>query len=288
MQFVTYILLRGSILIIGMLPWFVLNILGQLFYVIIYHLLRYRRNVVYQNLCIAFSDKDSDSIIILEKQFYRHLIKLLLETLKGFHLSNNYIHERFTLDEKLDDLLSGDTKVILVGAHQGNWEWACRVGGFISQNPFYVLYSPLKNTFIDQYLQSIRARSQSRMIPFADVRSLRNQSNGALMMLGDQSPSNPRRAHLVNFFDRPTFFLRGPAFFAKKWNVPIYYVEMMRLKDTTFSVTLHLIADANTSLTEKQITQEYALALESSIKNKPYNWLWSHRKWKHSPVNESE
>ena len=283
MQLISYIILRITIVLFGLLPWFVLRPMGNLIYVVLYHIIKYRRKVVWLNLRRAFPKKSFDTLKGIEKRYYKYLVNVLIETLKGMHLRNQHIHQRFILDQQLDALLSGDKKVILVGAHQGNWEWACRVGGLISTNPFYVLYSPLKNKYISQFIQRSRERSNAKLIPFSDVHAIRNQQKGALMLLGDQSPSNPRRAHLVVFFDQPTYFLRGPAYFAKKWNVPIYFVHIHGSRDQSFVVDLHLIAEQDSQLTEKEITQKYAHELEKSIQKKPHNWLWSHRKWKHSP-----
>ena len=33
---------------------------------------------------------------------------------------------------------------------------------------------------------------------------------------------------------------------------------------------------------ENQITREYIKKLEAAIRKRPDNWLWSHRRWKHS------
>ncbi len=47
-----------------------------------YHLLRYRKNVVMSNLSIAFPEKTNDEKIQIAKQFYKNLADTFVETVK--------------------------------------------------------------------------------------------------------------------------------------------------------------------------------------------------------------
>ena len=62
--------------ITSQLPFWVIYRLADLFYVILYYLLKYRRNVVHMNLTLSFPEKSPEEIRQINKKFYRHFTYL--------------------------------------------------------------------------------------------------------------------------------------------------------------------------------------------------------------------
>ena len=72
------------------LPLFIFPFL----YFIIFHIIGYRKKVVYRNLQNAFPDKDKDEIDKIARKFYKHFCDVIFETLKELHMSEAEMTKR--------------------------------------------------------------------------------------------------------------------------------------------------------------------------------------------------
>jgi len=102
------------------------------------------------------------------------------------------------------------------------------------------------------------------------------------IMAADQSPSNIDDCYWVNFLNRETAWLHGPEKYARKYNMPVFYVDIRKIKRGFYELELVLLTDKPALMPDGKITRMYALELEKSILNEPAFWLWSHKRWKHS------
>ena len=90
--------------------------------------LKYRKKVLYGNLIRVFPDLTPDALEKLAKANYRILATTLLESLRGFTMSNEMLLQRFTIKngELLNRYASEGKSTVLLSSHIGNWEWADR------------------------------------------------------------------------------------------------------------------------------------------------------------------
>ena len=63
-------------------PYWLLYLKSDFYYLLVYHVVRYRRKVVRQNLVRSFPEKDAKAIKTIEKHFYRNLCDLFVEAPK--------------------------------------------------------------------------------------------------------------------------------------------------------------------------------------------------------------
>jgi KDO2-lipid IV(A) lauroyltransferase len=130
--------------IITLLPISVLYILSDILYVLIYHVVRYRRKVVYLNLTRAFPEKKPDEIKRIAIGFYRYLCDYFIESIYLLNMSSSECNRRYryiNLD-LLDDLASKKRNIILAVCHYGNWY------GLITSTIFRLIrYSGSKTSF---------------------------------------------------------------------------------------------------------------------------------------------
>src|ERR1700709_2604047 len=82
--------------LISLLPMRLLYIISDFIYIIIYHLLGYRKDVVLDNLEKAFPSKTNDERIKIAKQFYHNLLDSFIETIKLLSASNKFLGKRVT------------------------------------------------------------------------------------------------------------------------------------------------------------------------------------------------
>ncbi len=99
-----YYIFYGINWVITLLPFRILYLLSDLLYLVLYHIIGYRRKVVALNLRNSFPEKSAAELKTIEKKFYRHLADLMIEILKLTHMSKkqSLLHMTITNLELLD------------------------------------------------------------------------------------------------------------------------------------------------------------------------------------------
>jgi KDO2-lipid IV(A) lauroyltransferase len=72
----------------------------------------------------------------------------------------------------------------------------------------------------------------------------------------------------------------GAEYFAKKYDIPVLYYEVIKVKRGYYEVKLELITEKPNETNTGEIIEKYIQLLEKTIKQAPQYWLWSHRRWK--------
>jgi len=76
--------------------------------------------------------------------------------------------------------------------------------------------------------------------------------------------------------------MKGPEFFARRYRLPVVYFDIQRLRRGYYTAKLKVIEDDPVNTSSGEITENYMHTLEQLIIKKPQDYLWSHRRWKHS------
>ena len=141
---ITKILYYSLIIPISLLPFSIIYILSDIFYIIIYYLLRYRRHIVLKNLQNAFPHKGKDEIKKIMKSFYRHFSDLIFEIIKGFTISSSQLSKRLIIEnsEVLDEYSKKNQSIILMGGHYNNWEMTAQRMPLVSKHDLFAIYKP--------------------------------------------------------------------------------------------------------------------------------------------------
>jgi KDO2-lipid IV(A) lauroyltransferase len=190
--------------------------------------------------------------------------------------------------EVLDKFNTAGRSVIGTPCHYGNWEWGSVSGSIQLPQSYVVFYKPLGNKWIDKFARWSRAKFSSQLVSIFNTQSVFQEhalQNSIFIMAADQSPSNTKKAYWVNFLGKETAFLHGPEDYARQYNLPVVFVDIQRVKRGFYELKLEIITENPTELEVGEITQRYAKRLETAILNKPENWLWSHKRWKHVKQN---
>lgn len=58
------------------------------------------------------------------------------------------------------------------------------------------------------------------------------------------------------------------------------FVDIQRVARGYYEVSLEELTDGTENLSEGVLTERYMQKLETIIKVKPNDWLWSHKRWK--------
>ena len=275
-------------LFIGLIPFAVVYPLADLLAFLFHRVIKYRRKVVESNLRAVFPDHDEAELRSIRTAFYRNLGDVMIEGIKSFTISSGQVIKRHKLlnPDLLEPYVLTGQSVIVCPRHCANWEWGSISGALQIPQRNVVMYKPLVNGWLDKYLRWTRARFGTYLASIyktAAVFERFSPGNSLFILAADQSPSNLSRAIWVRFLGRPTAFLHGPEFYARKHGLPVFYVDIRRVRRGYYELTLEPIAERPGELPEGEITQRYAGRLEGTILRSPADWLWSHRRWKHGP-----
>ena len=279
-----YYIVYGLLYLVSLLPLRVLYILSDSFYVLVYHILKYRRPIVFSNLQIAFPEKTQAERIAIAKKFYKNFIDTFIETIKMVSASDAYIRKRVSGNwEVLNDLYKTGRSCQIHLGHTFNWEWANLAGAKEMPYTFLGVYMPITNKVLDRLFRRLRAKSGTVLLPATDMRKAmlpwRNRQY-CIGLVADQAPSAPEKSFWLNFFGKPTGFVTGPETGARASNIPVVFANIEKPRRGYYKVVFTLAEDQPANFERGALTLRYARYLEDVIRRQPDMWLWSHRRWK--------
>ncbi len=289
MQIISALFFRVMVFIFRLMPFRLIYLLSDGFAFLLHHIIGYRRSVMISNLRMAFPEKNESEIRRLVHLSYRNLADIFLESVKGFSFTPSKQVKRYKVinPEFLKNYANKQQSFIMATGHYGNWEWGAYFLTLqISVFNILALYKPLKNKFIDAYMRKKRESTGVITQPIMDTAKVFEDFKlkpTLFALIGDQSPSNLSRSYWVDFLGRSTAFLHGIETYARKYNLPVVFIDVQRVRRGYYELELSQITNDPNSLAKGEITARYARKLEEVIRKKPEDWLWSHKRWKHQP-----
>lgn len=281
-----YWFVSAGMWLISALPFWLLYILSDFNYLLIYYVGRYRRKVVRDNLAHSFPEKSDAERLQIERRFYRYLSDYMLEDLKLLHMSADDLRRRMVYKntEQYLALTEQYGGIIVMIPHYANYEWLIGMGAVMKPGDVPVqVYKPLKDPYLNELFKRIRSRFGGYNIPkhstAREIIKLRRA--GKKMVVGlitDQWPSGDR--YWTTFLGRETAFLNGAERIAKMMNYPVFYCELTKSRRGHCKAEFKLMTENPKDTAEGEITEMFAQRLEQTIRREPAYWLWSHKRWK--------
>ena len=130
MKYLLFIIVYALLWCVSILPFRVLYVLSNIFYFLIYKVVKYRVKTVRYNLELTFPYLSFAERKAIEKKFYMHLCDLFLEMIKTITISPKELDKRFVYTN-IDLMKAYETKqksIIIMLPHYGNWEWINSLG----------------------------------------------------------------------------------------------------------------------------------------------------------------
>ncbi len=275
--------------VLSLLPLKILYLFSDFLYLLAYYIIRYRRKVVRQNLTRSFPNYTLKEIISIEKKFYRFFCDLMIEIIYNVNAPHKKMKQRMTVEnvEELTQYADNKQTVIVMTGHYGNWEWSSAIGLHFPENfMVYPVYRKLSNKHFDNFMIKLRSRFGAECVEKDQLlRKIFNNKNeekyGVFAMIADQTPRWRNIRHWVQFLNQDTAVFSGTEHIAKKYNFPVYYMDIQRVKRGYYHTTFIPIALDPQNMAKNEITDIFMKILEDKIIEKPEFWLWSHKRWKH-------
>lgn len=286
MKNLTYYLSFALWFIISLLPLWVFYRLSDGLYYLVYHVVRYRRRVVYANLRSSFPEKSEAEIERIAKDFYSFFCDYIVETLKLFSMGEKNMRKRMKfegLDQVKKDFANGRSVSVYLG-HYCNWEWISSLGLHLDEQCGQI-YHPLENATLDRLFLYMRGRFKAQSIKMDDtfLTILKWKKEGRKNIVGyiaDQVPGYNNIHYWADFLHHDTPVFTGAERISKIMDTAVYYIDVERPRRGYYVARFIKIAD---SLNEHPVffaTEQYFRLLEQNIQRAPQYWLWSHKRWK--------
>ena len=287
LQAAVYFLSIPFIYLLSILPFPLLYFFSDGVYILLYHVIRYRRSVVRQNLLNSFPEKPLTEIIQIEKRFFRYFCDLFLETFKTLTISKKEMVKHCRIDpatlKLFSDLADRNQSFLIVMGHFGNWEWGGNTFSICCSPQLYVIYHPLTNKYFNKLMYKMRTRFGTKLIAMKDTlrEMIRNRGHlTATAFIADQTPL-PENAYWMKFMNQETPVFIGIEKIGLKVRQPVVYISIRRVKRGYYNVVGEQIDLPCGNSVTGSLTELHTRKMEADIRNQPENWLWTHRRWKH-------
>lgn len=280
-----YYLIYGFIKLLSFIPLPILYLLGDFIYVLMFYVFGYRKKVVINNLLIAFPEKTEAERKKIMKEFYHNLCDTFMEIVKLFSWNKKEILKRFSGNHEVINEWHGKKQSLQVmSGHFFNWEMANVGMAAACKLPFLGVYMPLSNKNLNRIFYDMRKKTGTILIAATNFKKdvephFKNQY--ALILVADQNPGDPKNAYWLNFFSKPAPFIKKPETGAKQKNTAIIYADFYKVKRGYYEFHAELVTTNPNEFKEGELTKLLAKKVEDSIRKRPANYLWTHRRWKH-------
>lgn len=285
-----YNIIYGIFYLVSKLPYRALYVISDIANLVLYHIVRYRRDIVRRNITPAFPEKSLEECISIERGFYKWFCDYFVETVKLMSVSRQELLSRieFRGIDKIEECFDrGQTCAGILG-HYGNWELLSATGLVIKKHPEAVIgliYHPLRSQLFDRLFINMRQSMGGVCVPKKDILrylvSFRSQNLMNLFgYIADQAPRY-RNIHLwLPFLNHDTPVFTGAERIMRKMNNAVFYIDVERPERGKYIYTFKLMTDKPGEMPEFEITKKFFVMLEQTIRREPRFYLWSHNRWK--------
>ncbi|MGB6268183.1 MAG: lysophospholipid acyltransferase family protein [Olleya sp.] len=287
MQFLAYILIYPFLWLISILPFRLLYAFSDGLYLLIYHIIGYRKKTVIENLNLVFPNKSETEIKQITKRFYHHLCDMVVESIKSMTISEAQMRKRYVFSniEEIKQYEDKQRSIVLMCAHYGSWEWIFILQKYVNHKG-YAIYKKLENKYFDRLVKRIRAKYNSYLITtketFDTLQTAKDK--GELTINGfvsDQSPKPWKAHHWLDFMGIHVPAHTGAELLAKQLDMTVLFFSVKRIKRGYYETTFTTLAENPSDFKDYQITDAFFKLVEKQIYEAPEYYLWTHKRWKH-------
>ena len=274
----------------GRQPWWLLHFEADVISGFMYALGGYRKKIVTGNLEKVFGKEKASK---LSKGFYKNFCDITVESMKLFTASDKSVINRVEYSveglELMNRLYDENRVVILAGGHMANWEMYAMT--FTQKIKFdtMALYKKLSDPIMDVEMRLSRERLGLKMVEISQCKKWMDNymlsSRDTRLAIGfgfDQCPAIASKAWWTTFLGVETAVYFGVEKWAKDYEAAVVYGAVKRIGRGRYKVDFRLIKEYVHESEKGEVVDRCLGELEREIMEAPSDWLWSHKRWKHS------
>lgn len=232
-DYAAYVALRLTIAVVQALPPRWCERIAGILATVFTHLVPLRREVLAENLRIAFPSIKATTERRMAWDMWRHLFLMVMEiahTPRKLHRTNWRERVNIPQVETIIRTMYSARPSVVISGHYGNFE----LGGYLMGMfgfPTHTVARALDNPYIDRFVNDFRGRTGQHMLPKHGSGEQIEEllaGGGALTLLGDQFAG--RKGCWVQFFGRPASTHKAVALFSLSFSAPTMVVGIRRRK----------------------------------------------------------
>lgn len=263
---------------VAWLPHSILYAISTGLHFFLQYIIRYRKRVIETNISKAFPDIKSMESRQIQSKYYQHLSRLIVEFFISLRADKKFFQQHIYYKNQalIQQLYDKKKPLIILLAHCGNFEWLCLSSGFLPFENFLV-YKKINDSVFNNWIKKSRSKFGGNLVEINELAKVILQNKNKIIsvsLIADQIPVDVANADWTMFLHQETAFYKGAERLAKLLNAEIVYAKVLNEKKGYYSVEFLPLNKM------ENITKQYAEQLSAQIHEQPYNWLWSHKRWK--------
>lgn len=274
--------------LISRLPLGFLYLFSDFFFFLNHYIIGYRKKVVLENLRNSFPEKSDKELKQIEKKFFKNFFDYMVETFKALTISETELRVRMQhINQDLFHEAKAEGKnIIFLAGHVFNWEWITALAKILPQENSHPVYRKVNSSFWNDQIVKVRNRFGNKSLEDKEVlrHILRNPNNGnsTYMFVADQSPEIQNVDQGLKFLNQMTPVFIGYDKLATRMDLAFIYCEMKKVKRGYYQINYHRIYPDDEKFREYEVVKKFHHLLNDTVTKRPDNYLWTHRRWKHS------
>lgn len=308
MQKLGYILLKIPLWLLSRLPIGFHHAMSGFVCWVMKDIMHYRRDVVLTNIARSFPDKKYGEISEIADKFYHHLSDIIVETIWYGGCTNpkrfvKYSPEEMVNPEVIQKLYDASPAVMVLNSHCGNWEFFGSVRLFPhpegTPSPFardntVVVYKRASSAVWDRIIRENRMATVDRedkenydgYVETSEFLryALTNYNAGRKKIYNmntDQAPyGQAEKVPVGEFMHQQTNTMIGGVKLACRKGMSIAYMNVSCAERGHYRLTFTPICEDASQSDPLDIMKTYYSLLQKDIEAQPWNYLWSHKRWK--------
>ena len=240
------------------------------------------KKIIEDNISLALQKTDQKHANPIITRMWEYYGTILAEYIfiENFRKNpSNYL----TIDgqEILNNLKKNKEKVIFISGHFDNFElMAMHIE--ISGIDLAAIYRPLNNIFLNPIMEKIRKKYICKKQIKKGISGTKEilkefKAGSSIALMIDQRVSEGIKSKL---FNKDALTTTIPAQFVKKFNCKIVPIFIQRKENKNFQIEISSPISFEKNHSIEDITLRLNQILEKMILRNPYQWIWSHNRWK--------
>ena len=194
---------------------------------------------------------------------------------------NNNSHINIEGKENLIEIINNNKPAVFISGHFANYELMSMEMTKMNIK-LATIYRPLNNYFLNPFMEYLRKKYICKNQIKKGINGVREaieyiKKNHCIALMIDQRVSEGER---IDLFNKPALTTTLPAQLAIKYKLPVIPVFIKRLNDNKFKIKF--LEEINYSNYKNTVEMSKRLneVLEEMIVDNPYQWIWTHNRWK--------
>ena len=239
------------------------------------------KKIINKNLSIFNSDiskKEKDKIIL---SMWKNYGMTFIEYVFLSYFQKNNSHIKILGENNLQKIIEKNKPVIFVSGHFANYE-LMSMEIVKRKIKLATIYRPLNNFFVNPLMEFLRRRFVCKNQIKKGINGVRDAINYikqdySIALMIDQRVSEGEK---INFFGKPAFTTTLPAQLALKFGLSVVPVFLERDEFNNFTIQFYEEIKSSDFKNKLEMTKKLNNFLESLIIKNPYQWIWTHNRWK--------